>query len=302
MNSKTEYSKPDLKILETTPELASVEALQSIVWPNDPISIVPIHLLIAAVHHGGLVIGEYSPQDVERQFLQGFVFGFPGFYSTPDGPRLMHVSHMLAVHPEVRSQGLGYSLKRAQWQMVRNQQIDRIIWTFDPLLSLNAHLNINRLGAVCNTYHRNYYGEMRDGLNAGLPSDRFQVDWWVNAPRARRRLQRHPPPSLKFSNYISAGAPVINPTYLNTSGLTAPGPSVLPPDLPKSFPIVMVEIPTDFQAMRTQDIDLAATWRVSTREIFEAYFLAGYFVTDFVYDPLPTNHSYYILTHGQSTL
>ena len=86
-----------------------------------------------------------------------------------------------------RDSGIGFALKRAQWQMVRHQDLDHITWTYDPLLSRNAYLNIARLGAVCSTYRRSEYGEMRDGLNVGLPSDRFQVDWWLNSHRVQRR-------------------------------------------------------------------------------------------------------------------
>ena len=66
--------------------------------------------------------------------------------------------------------------------------IDLITWTYDPLLARNVQLNIAKLGAVCNTYLANLYGEMRDGLNAGLPSDRFQLDWWIATRRVADRL------------------------------------------------------------------------------------------------------------------
>jgi predicted GNAT superfamily acetyltransferase len=169
----------NLKILETPQEMESVEDLQRLVWPGSETEIVPVHLLVTAVHNGGLAIGAYqaAKENGQMERLVGFVFGFVGLYYTPDGPRPKHCSHMLGVDPALRDQGLGFALKRAQWQMVRHQDIDRITWTYDPLLSRNAHLNIARLGAVCNTYRREVYGQMRDGLNVGLPSDRFEVDW-----------------------------------------------------------------------------------------------------------------------------
>src|SRR5258708_30988204 len=43
---------------------------------------------------------------------------------------------------------VGFALKRAQWQMVRHQSLDHITWTYDPLLSRNAYLNVAKLGAV----------------------------------------------------------------------------------------------------------------------------------------------------------
>src|SRR5687767_7832329 len=110
----------------------------------------------------------------------------------------------MGVHPDYRNSGIGFALKRAQWQMVRKQGLDRITWTYDPLLSTNAHLNIGRLGAVCNTFLREAYGQMRDGLNAGLPSDRFQVDWWIHTKRVERRLSRRPRRELGLDHYDQA--------------------------------------------------------------------------------------------------
>ena len=106
--------------------------------------------------------------------------------------------------------------------MVRHQGIDRITWTYDPLLSRNAHLNIARLGAVCNSYIRDAYGEMRDELNQGVPSDRFQVDWWVNSKRVLRRMSKRPRPPLDLAHYLAAGIPIINPTRIGSDDLPRP--------------------------------------------------------------------------------
>ncbi len=191
-------------ILETPEEMAAVEELQRLVWSAPDIEIVPKDILLAIVHNGGLAIGAFAGSE-----LVGASFGFPGFYQTPDGPRLKHHSHILAVHPDWRSKGIGFALKRAQWQMVRKQGLDRITWTYDPLLSRNAHLNVARLGAVCNTYLRSEYGEMLDGLNAGLPSDRFQVDWWLNSQRVERRLSRRSRPTLDLNYFRLAEATLL---------------------------------------------------------------------------------------------
>ena len=213
-----------LRLIEEPRDLEAVEALQRLVWPGDDTEIVPVHMLVAAVRGGGLVIGAYTLIENKGTKLQlvGFVFGFPGMYFTPDGPRLKHCSHMMGVHPEYRDHGLGYALKRAQWQMVRRQGVDRITWTYDPLQSRNGNLNIAKLGAVCNVYHRDYYGVMRDGINVGLPSDRFEVDWWVNTSRVDRRLSKHPPRRLDLSHYLAGGVEIINPTEVGKNGIPVP--------------------------------------------------------------------------------
>lgn len=293
---------PNLILIENAEKAAEVEALQRFVWPGDETEILPVHILLAAVHNGGLLIGAYQRGSAEiEETLIGFVFGFPGMYQTPDGPRLLHISQMLGVHPDHRGENVGFMLKRAQWQMVRHQGIDRIIWTFDPLLSRNAHLNIAKLGAVCNTYLPNYYGVMRDGLNAGLPSDRFKVDWWVNSSRVVRRLGRRKRRQLDMAHYISAGAAIINPTRIEADGWAYPQVVKALPDDTET-PLLMVEIPYNFLALKSANMSLANAWREHTRPIFEHLFEVGYLVTDFVHLTGSTPRSFYILSHGESTL
>jgi len=297
-----------IKILDTIDQLEEVEDLQRIVWPGSETDVVPAHLLITTVHNGGFVIGAFPAENGVKSSasLVGFAYGFPGLYSTPDGPRLKHCSHQLAVHPEYRGQGLGYKLKRAQWQLVRKQGIDRITWTYDPLLSRNAHLNITRLGGVCNTYRREVYGEMRDGLNVGVASDRFEVDWWVNSQRVNKRLGKKTRTRLDLAHFLAAETAIINPTQLDELGWVIPSESA---DFTThnatvdSVPnIVLVEIPSDFLALKDAEIELAKEWRMTTRAIFEDLFQRGYLVTDFVYLPGNFPRSYYVLSHGEGTL
>jgi len=285
-----------IRLLETPEEMAAVEALQTVVWSAPDLEVVPKDMLLAVVHNGGLAIGAFAGTE-----LVGAAFGFPGFYQTPDGPRLKHHSHLLAVHPDWRAKGIGFALKRAQWQMVRKQGIDRVTWTYDPLLSRNAHLNIARLGAVCNTYLRSAYGEMRDGLNAGLPSDRFQVDWWVGTRRVERRLSRRSRPTLTLDHYLTADVCMLaaRPGPVRTNGVVE---NSLSP--PKNVPeldgaLALVEIPADLPALKAANLDLARDWRLYTRQVFEKAFAGGYLVTDFVHDG---GRSFYVLTQGESTL
>ena len=283
----TEWS---IHLIETPAEMTAVEDLQRLVWIAPDIEIVPKDMLLAAVHNGGLAIGVFVGVD-----LVGVSFGFPGIYPTPDGPRLKHHSHMLAVHPDWRSKGIGFSLKRAQWQMVRKQGLDRITWTYDPLLSRNAHLNIARLGAVCSTYLPSEYGEMHDGLNAGLPTDRFQVDWWINTERVRRRLSRRSRPTLTIDHYRLAEA-----TLLEAPREKGPFTAQPPQGVPAlTGHLLLIEIPFDFPSLKAADLPMARAWRIYTRAVFEEAFATGYLVTDFVHDQ---GRSFYVLTHGETTL
>jgi predicted GNAT superfamily acetyltransferase len=283
-----------IRLLETLEEMTAVEALQREVWPGSETDVVPAHLLITVVHNGGVVLGAFVGDQ-----LVGFVFGFPGLEFTPDGPRPKHCSHMAGVLPEHRDSGIGFALKRAQWQMVRHQSLDHVTWTYDPLLSRNAYLNIARLGAVCSTYRRSEYGEMRDEVNAGLPSDRFQVDWWINTRRVERRLSKHARPALKLGHLARVG---VRPFYTLETG---PGNLVRPPEHVPALEaqLIAAEVPSDFLALKAADFPLARDWRFFSREFFETAFAKGYIVTDFIFDPGEnTPRSFYILVDGESTL
>ncbi len=329
-----------LRMLDSPQAMEQVEDLQREVWPGSETDIVPAHMLLAIQHNGGLVIGAFAgegrasvfgqpdPQPAESgaegaglevgpegeaqegtgSRLVGFVFGFPGLYFTPDGPRPKHASHMLGVHPDYRNRGVGFLLKRAQWQMVRHQGVDRITWTFDPLLSLNAYLNIARLGAVCNTYRRDTYGNMRDGLNDGLPSDRLQVDWWVNTKRVEHRLSKRARGRLDLAHFLPAGARILNPTIPGQQGYPLPGPlpdldaELLTDDGEEGKRILLVEIPPDFMKIKQADLDVALSWRLHIRTLLEELFHRGYLVTDFIYLAGGLARSFYVLIHGESTL
>jgi predicted GNAT superfamily acetyltransferase len=283
---------PTIRLLETHEEMTAVEDLQRAIWPGSETEIVPSHLLITAVHNGGLVLGAF-----EGDLLVGFVFGFPGLESLPDGPHPKHCSHMLGVLDSHRDSGLGFALKRAQWQMVRHQGLSHVTWTYDPLLSRNAYLNIARLGAVCSTYFRSQYGTMRDGLNAGLPSDRFQVDWWIRTPRVERRLSKRPRGTFRLSQFQEAETQMLYSPLPRIDGLLQPPTGFSPP----CERLALAEIPPDFPALKSADLSLARDWRFFSREVFETCFASGFLVTDFVFDR-ESNRSFYVLADGNATM
>lgn len=292
-----EMTKVVIRPLSSVQEMEQAEDLQRAVWPGSETDIVPAHLLLTIAANGGLVLGA-----LKGDRLVGYVMGFLGTdQESPDRvamARLKHCSHQVGVHPDYRGHGLAVELKRAQRETLVRQGIRLATWTFDPLMSVNAYLNIHRLGSVCQIYKREIYGEMRDGLNKGLPSDRFQVDWWLTSNRVESRLEGTRPP-LDLANYLSAGAQKLNSAGLADDNLPRPGDVIEDP----SGNLVLVEIPPDFLEVKRRDMGLASEWRMLTRSIFESAFEAGYVATDFVYlkgEQYP--RSYYVLSMGDSTL
>ena len=299
LDNKEEKSAIQIRVLMEPEEIAAIEGLQSEIWRGSDIEIIPLHLLLTIAQNDGLVIGGFVDDK-----LVGFVFGFLAFYQQEGERQLKYCSHQLGVHPDYRSSGLGYRLKRAQWQLVRKQGIDLITWTYDPLLSTNAYLNISKLGAVCNTYKRNQYGELRDALNVGLPTDRFLVNWWVNSKRVINRLSKRPRRKLDLAHFLSAGAYVINPTELNDRGLpVVSNESFQSAQIERDKPaIVLVEIPADFLLLKSKDKELGLFWRLHTRELFTTLFNEEYIITDFIHMPGKYPRSYYVLSRGDITI
>jgi len=276
----------------TTPEdMVKVSDLYLLIWPGSEISTIPPRTYMDISSNGGVVLGAFYGDR-----LVGYVFGFLGIddesLSTTAMTRIKHHSHILGVHPDYRNQGVGLRLKIEQRLAVINQGIRLVTWTFDPLLSNNAYLNIRRLGTVCHTYLRDFYGRMQDDLSIGIPSDRFRVDWWVTSPRVVSRVEGKQGP-FDQSKYLDSATQKVNPASLGSDDLLHPAGRFYDPE----GDLAVVEIPSDFQALKRQDIKLARVWRQHTREIFETAFANGYMVVEFLYykgGDFP--RSYYVLS------
>jgi predicted GNAT superfamily acetyltransferase len=274
----------EIRPIQTHAEYRAVEQLQRDVWGLANAMIVPDHMLLTVQKNGGLVLGAF---DTENGELVGFVFGFAGL--TPHGA-LKHCSHMAGVTPRYQNQNVGYRLKVAQRERVLTQGIDLITWTFDPLESRNARLNFRKLGATCKIYISDLYGRMRDALSAGLPSDRFQVEWRISSHHVADRLSgAMPAPSL--SALRVEGVPLLNQP--------AARDPLRPPQatLPMESKHLLIQIPADFQDVKASDMTLAREWRLRTRTLFETAFKKGYVVTDLLFED---GESFYLLQRDWS--
>ena len=265
------------------------ESLQERVWGLDGIDVVPLHLMITMQKSGGLVLGAFDENDRMVGFLLGFLGARDGNVHRPK-----HCSHMMGVLEEWRGRGVGTRLKLAQREHALSQGLDLVTWTYDPLESLNAALNIGKLGAVCGTYVRDLYGPMTDGLNAGLSTDRFCIDWWIDSDRVRTRLSgKRTSPSLAVT--LARDAVLLNPATVGSDGLPRPASALVR----SRASVVLVEIPANVRAIKAADMELARRWREQTRAAFEERFAAGYAVNDFISEEEgDVRRSWYVLERG----
>ncbi len=266
-----------LEVLHSPEQFHVCEKLQQAIWQSDPVDVVPAHMLSTAQRHGGLALGAFDASDN----MIGCLFGFAGRVANDNlaatgQVKWQHCSHFTGVIREWRGRGVGYRLKLAQREWALTQGIELITWTYDPLEAANAALNLGKLGAVCRCYLHNFYGEMAGGLNAGLPSDRFEVAWWIGSERVRTRIENGwQSPNLE--SLKTAGVTIINEATPRADAFSEAG-SLQPVAGEK----LLIEIPSNIQAMKAANSKLAIAWRLSVRQACEAVFSMGYTCTDMI--------------------
>jgi predicted GNAT superfamily acetyltransferase len=274
----------EIRPVRTEDEYHAVERLQREIWGMQDVEIIAFETLMTAHKNGGVMLGAFDGVEGQERMV-GFVFGFVGLTA---GGRVKHCSHIAGALPVYRDRGVGYALKLKQREIVLAQGIDLITWTFDPLESRNARFNFHKLGATCGVYLRNLYGAMRDKLNAGLPSDRFQVDWRIASPRVEAKLRGEADPS-SASTLMAEGVPPVNPPVAGEP-LRPPAPAMVEEGR------ILIQIPSDFQSLKAADRNLALEWRLHTRAVFEVAFAKGYEATDLLAEG---GRSYYLLERNQ---
>jgi predicted GNAT superfamily acetyltransferase len=212
--------------------------------------------------------------------------------SRPAMANLQIVSKRMVVLPEYRGQGIGYHLKVAQREIAQRQGVRLVVWTFDPLLAVNAHLNIRKLGGISYRYLENYYGTEEDGGLAKLgSSDRLQVEWWVTNRRVEERLTGTRG-QLNLRAYLDAETPIVNATLAGDDGPRLAGTIIQP-----TGSLALLEIPTNYDLIRERDPELARLWRGHTREVFKHLLADGFIVTDFIREPYEgRERAFYLLS------
>ncbi|MEK7867348.1 MAG: GNAT family N-acetyltransferase [Planctomycetota bacterium] len=272
--------------LTVVPEFRLCEEIQRKVWAFEDREVIPSNELIAITHGGGLVLGAF-----EEDRMVGFCFGFTGWANR----RAFHCSRMLAVLPAYRDKDIGAALKWEQRRWCHKEGFDLVRWTFDPLQSLNAYFNIEKLGVTAHEYIVDLYGNSSSHLNRGVDTDRFMVDWEIHADRVERRARgrKGDTPTLAEASSI----PRVNPTSVDSMGLLR----CEEPDLSKKDSRLLVEVPPSIQALKAADIALAKDWRAKSRAVFQIYFKRGYLVSGFVTGQEgDARRSYYLLSKDAS--
>jgi predicted GNAT superfamily acetyltransferase len=261
-----------IRDLRTYEEMLAISRLQRTIWGlQDPMFALYPPLLTTISMNGGVVLGAF---DVDREEMIAFLVGFLG--REAGGP-LKLCSQAMGVLPEWRQQGVGEALKRAQRKRVISQELPLITWTYDPLEAPNAYLNLHKLRAISQTYWRNVYGTNFGALNAGLPSDRLVVEWWVSGHHVTQDASRH----------WARAAPVFE---VAGQGYER---RILTVDYELDADVLLLESVSDIHSLKAADMDLAFDWRLKVRSAFENYFDKDYIATDFLTNVDPASGQRY---------
>jgi predicted GNAT superfamily acetyltransferase len=249
-----------LRRVETQAEYEECVRIQDETWGKGFNERVPSTILRVAQYLGGVTAAAF---DAEGGGILGFVFGMTG---VQDG-HLVHWSDMLAVRPQARNRGLGRHLKLYQRSLVIPLGVTRMVWTFDPLVARNAHLNLNLLGATVTKYVPDMYGgDTGSELHVAIGTDRFIVAW---------DLTREPPAA-------SQGHGMASPPPA-TLVVNRPDRAGWPPAMHQAAEAdtVYIAIPDDIQQVITRAHDTARAWRETTRAAFLWHLERGYRITGF---------------------
>jgi predicted GNAT superfamily acetyltransferase len=251
--------------IRETNELQRIVDMELAIWASGYESAVPHNMLVAIVHSGGMVIG--ADDGVQ---LVGFALALPA--RRPDG--LILWSHMAGVLPSVQRQGIGLGLKLAQREWALAHDYSVIAWTFDPLQRGNANFNLRMLGGRGLSYHVNFYGDMLDGINAGMPSDRLEIVWSLHDPRVTQAAQ---------GKQIEPLTTTVSDTHFllfaDEHGNPHPGYAISRP-LTEAW--YSIQIPYHIGALKRSDMALAKSWQIGLRQTMQTALSHGYVAVDFV--------------------
>lgn len=233
-------SEPVIRNLESEDDYQACHALQLETWGSSFREAVPPSILLVSQKLGGVSAGAFDA----RGRMLGFVFGLTGIR---DGV-ITHWSDMLAVRPEAQNGGIGRRLKEFQRRAAAAVGARSVVWTFDPLMARNAHMNFNVYGARAVEYVVDMYGtNTGSDLHRGIGTDRLVMEWAVDDAAVVRQRE------LARNAERTATA--------------------------------RIEVPADFTSILRADPSAAKWWRDRTRAQFTEALALGQRVLGFVREP-----------------
>src|SRR5438270_7302815 len=250
----------EIRELSELDDLRLLADLFAMVWgrPGEP----PLSsdVLKALAHSGNYISGAFAG----GRLIEGLVGWLGG---SPRSELHLH-SHILGVLPDSEARGLGFDLKQHQRRWCLARGIELMEWTTDPLIRRNVYFNLGKLGAAASRYLVDFYGQMRDGINAGDESDRLLIAWRLDSPTAQAAAAGR-----------LAEIDVDKLRSWGSDAILSVGPAGEPVARASSARVLICQVPDDIVALRRSDPGQARQWRGALREALGGSLERGYQIT-----------------------
>jgi predicted GNAT superfamily acetyltransferase len=220
------------------------------IWSADRVRPLSPELAWALVHAGNYVAVARCDDAVI-----GAAIAFRGY---DEAGAHLH-SHIAGVLPAHQGSSIGFALKQHQRQWALAQGIDRITWTFDPLVARNAYFNVVKLGTTIASYYPDFYGPLADDINAGDESDRCLASWQLDGERAVRAAAGDVT-AVTVAEMRARGA-----IDLLTEGAAGEPVSAAAAGLDGAP--VLCQLPRDIVTLRSTAPGVARQWRLAVRSV-----------------------------------
>lgn len=276
--------------------LKQIEKLQGPAFLEPACEWVPAHKLAASLDNGGIVCVSYIKKDQDR-ILLGFIEASPAVSGNIGSFSPYIYVHVIATHPNIKKKisGIGEEMLKNLKIKAFSLGYELAKWTYDPLQSENANLYIKKCCGIVSDYVNEKY--ILAGHGAGIPGDRFIVNWHFNSENVVRRLDKAYKP-FSYEDVVN-GIKIANTTIVNVNFFREN--KKINNNLKNE--VIAIEIPANFTQMCRESKPIASKWRNESRLLFPAYFSSGYIITDFVTNykkglPAEKIKCFYILKKG----
>ena len=250
------------------------------IWSVEPgQSLMPSGLMRVMAYEGCYVAGVFDDED-GGQMIGAAV----GFLASDGEERGIHLhSHIAGVLPQAKGRHAGFALKLHQRAWALSRGIDRITWTFDPLVRGNAYFNMVKLGAQASGYLVDFYGtNMSDGVNVGQGSDRLLMEWNLASSRVVAAANGKRVEEADVESLLGAGRALLfdigddPPSHASVPDTSGPW---------------LCATPTAIQTLRQEAPEQARRWRFAVRGALTEAVASGYRIAGF------SRSGWYLLDH-----
>jgi predicted GNAT superfamily acetyltransferase len=239
-----------IKRIHTFDELKEVATIRRELWPNDG-EVALDHMKFIS-DHGGIILGAYQDNQIV-----GYVYSFPGYQPN----KVYLILQNIGVLSAYQHQKIGESLMQYLIKEAKNLGYREIIWTYEPLESVNAYVYLHKIGAVSSEYLKNCYEDDENGLSI----DRFLTR--LDLTDSKQESLSISPALIKKSYMIHYAMESSDPAHLELNFANL-----------ERYPYVLIPVPSNLQSIRSRK-ELHG-WRTFTRSLFFQLFKHGWEVFD----------------------